>query len=146
VDTNWAQWPVPNSATDVSAGAPNQETYEDNGDDTVTDKVTGLMWQKTATTTTYTWSGASNYCSTLSLGGYSGWRLPTFIELASIIDYTRAYTSAAINAIFNALISDNVWSSTTSAGVPTDVWGFSFYNGGTVMITSSTPANVRCVR
>jgi hypothetical protein len=37
---SWAEWPMPNSQADVTAGAPNPESYMDNGDGTVTDKVT----------------------------------------------------------------------------------------------------------
>ena len=40
---------MPNGPTDVAAGAPNPEGYTLNGDGTVTDKITGLMWQQTVT-------------------------------------------------------------------------------------------------
>src|SRR5262249_33531794 len=46
VDPNWAEWPMPNDVRDVGAGAPNVESYKDNLDGTVTDNVTGLIWQQ----------------------------------------------------------------------------------------------------
>ena len=68
---------MPNSQADVTAGAPNLESYTDNGDGTVTDNVTGLMWQQAVPTATYSWAGAVTYCSTLTLAGHSDWRLPS---------------------------------------------------------------------
>jgi hypothetical protein len=53
---------MPNSQVDVTAGAPNLESYTDNGDGTVTDNVTGLMWQQAVPATTYTWANAVAYC------------------------------------------------------------------------------------
>ncbi len=76
-DPNWAAWPMPNSVPDVAAGAPNAQGYTANGDGTVTDKVTGLMWQQG--TQSATWSQAPAACRALALGGYSDWRLPTKI-------------------------------------------------------------------
>ena len=52
-DPTWAQWPMPNSPVDVEAGAPNPESYTDNGDGTVSDNVTGLMWQQAASASTF---------------------------------------------------------------------------------------------
>jgi hypothetical protein len=67
----WAEWPMPNSANEVSAGAPNLESYTDNGDGTVTDNVTGLMWQQQGVpSTTYAQSNPTSYCQSLTLGGH----------------------------------------------------------------------------
>lgn len=52
----------------------------DNGDGTVTDSSTGLMWQKTPECYTG-WSFALVYVRELSLGGHSDWRLPRIEEL-----------------------------------------------------------------
>jgi hypothetical protein len=85
---------MPNSQVDVSAGAPNLASYKDNGNGTVTDNVTGLMWQQTVEATkTFTYSQAYTYCQDLALAGYGGWRLPTRIELASIVDVGRTVPS-----------------------------------------------------
>jgi tetratricopeptide (TPR) repeat protein len=53
------------------------------------DPTTGLMWAGQQTQKAMTWQEATNYCAALQLGGYSGWRLPTVIEMSSITDYTR---------------------------------------------------------
>lgn len=65
-----------------------QPTYQDNGDGTVTDFNTGLMWQKTPPTEYMTWGEAHKYAESLALGDYDDWRVPTIKELHSIVAYT----------------------------------------------------------
>lgn len=66
----------------------NQPAYRDNGDGTVSDLNTGLMWQKTPDfVTRRSWEEAVKYARSLRIGGYSDWRLPTIKELFSIADF-----------------------------------------------------------
>ncbi|MCI5191561.1 MAG: DUF1566 domain-containing protein [Candidatus Electrothrix sp. AU1_5] len=67
----------------------NQPSYTDNNDGTVTDNVTGLVWQKNVGEK-MTWSAANALASTLNLAGYNDWRLPTIKELYSLILFTGA--------------------------------------------------------
>ncbi|KJU83017.1 protein containing DUF1566, partial [Candidatus Magnetobacterium bavaricum] len=62
-------------------------SYKNNGDGTITDLKTGLMWQKTPGTKK-TWTEASNGAATLNLGGYTDWRLPSIKELYSLIEFS----------------------------------------------------------
>ena len=48
------------------------------------------MWQQAAAPSTYTWEQAKAYCPTLTLAGHSDWRLPTRIELVSLVDFGRS--------------------------------------------------------
>ena len=64
----------------------NQPSYTDNGDETITDNVTGLMWQKSFIT--LSWGEAESEAATASTGGYSDWRVPTIKELYSLINFT----------------------------------------------------------
>jgi hypothetical protein len=89
VDPQWAEWPMPNGAGDVGNGAPHLETLVDNLDGTVTDKVTGLMWEQAFRQTQFQ-DEALTFCQTsVRTAGYADWRLPTLIELFSIADYSR---------------------------------------------------------
>ena len=65
----------------------NQPSYQDNGDGTVTDLVTGLIWQKGLVAEKMTYDEAVAGADTCNIGGYSDWRLPTIKELYSLIDF-----------------------------------------------------------
>jgi hypothetical protein len=67
-----------------------QPAYRDNGDGTVTDLNTGLMWQQGFAEDKLTYDEALSYVSTMNsqrLAGYNDWRLPTIKQLYSLIDY-----------------------------------------------------------
>jgi hypothetical protein len=77
--------------------------FVDNGDGTVTDSATGLMWQQADSGCGMQWEEALAYAESLSLAGHDDWRLPNAKELQSIVDYTRSpdHTgSAAIDPVF----------------------------------------------
>jgi hypothetical protein len=102
-----------------------QNNFTDNGDDTITDNATGLMWQKYDNAQAVSFDDAISYCESSTTAGYSDWKLPDAKELQSIVDYTRSpdtTSSAAIDEIFNATQITNeegyadygfYWSSTT---------------------------------
>ena len=56
----------------------------DNGDGTVTDNKTKLIWQKEDDGQKKAFKESEAYCKTLTLGGYKDWRLPTINELRSV--------------------------------------------------------------
>jgi len=144
-DPNWAEWPMPNGPSEVGAGAPNGETYMDNGDGTVTDTVTGLMWQKAVAAGTFTQPQAVAFCPTLMLATRSDWRLPTIIELTSIVDLGQSNPSINVTS-FPATPAAAFWSSSPGAGAPSYAWSVSFSLGGTSSSDMTTSGNVRCVR
>ena len=59
--------------------------FQDNGDGTVSDLNTGLMWKKDESQP-LNWEEAMNHCQELNLAGYNDWRLPTIRELPTILD------------------------------------------------------------
>ncbi|GAB5556848.1 MAG: hypothetical protein SchgKO_10610 [Schleiferiaceae bacterium] len=73
--------------------------FSDNGDGTITDSATGLMWQQADDGNTYDWQDALDYAENLSLAGHSDWRLPNAKELQSIVDYSRSPNSTSSPAI-----------------------------------------------
>jgi hypothetical protein len=138
---------MPNSQEDVTAGAPNPESYTDNQDGTVTDSVTGLMWQQSVPTTKYTWADAVAYCPTLTLAGRNDWRLPSRIELVSIVDPGQASPPSIGGTYFPSTPVDPFWSSSLAAGYQSSsAWyvGFNYGVSGTGQV--SDLSRVRCVR
>ena len=104
--------------------------FIDNGNGTITDTGTGLVWQKATAPGTYTWEQALTYCENLTLGGHSDWRLPNRNELQSIVDYNR-YNPAIDTTFFPGTVASSYWSSTTFAGSTGDAW-YVFFNFGYV--------------
>ena len=103
--------------------------FHDNGDGTITDSATGLMWMKEDNGEAVSWKDALSYAEQYSGSGYSDWRLPNAKELQSIVDYTRSpatTNSAAIDSLFECTqITDEggnanypfYWTSTTHANI-----------------------------
>ena len=59
----------------------------DNGDGTISDQTSGLMWQHREDETNRNWENALLYCENLELSGYDNWRLPDIKELFTIADF-----------------------------------------------------------
>jgi ribonuclease BN (tRNA processing enzyme) len=81
-----------------------QNNFVDNGDGTISDLATGLMWQKADDGVARDWENSLSYSENLDASGYDDWRLPTSKELQSIVDYTRSpqtTSSPAINEMFS---------------------------------------------
>ena len=75
----------------------NTPNYTNNGDGTVTDNVTGLIWQQSADTDgdgdidaadKMAYESANLYCENLSYAGYDDWQLPSIKQLYSLIDFS----------------------------------------------------------
>jgi len=125
-----------------------QPAYQDNGDGTVTDLNTGLMWQQSDNGTVREWQEACNYCDGLTLAGHSDWRIPDRRELVSIVDYGRYYP--VINPVFDCN-SYHYWSGSTYAFKPDgrgggQRWRVSFDYGYVTDYHEGYRYYVRCVR
>jgi hypothetical protein len=79
-------------------------SFVHNGDGTVTDIATGLMWQQADSGHGMNWEDALAYAENLELAGYTDWRLPNAKELQSLVDYSRSPDttgSPAIDPLFS---------------------------------------------
>lgn len=118
-----AAWPVPR--------------FSDNGDQTMTDNLTGLIWTKDgnapgptacAPGTTKTWQGALDYVACLNSNNYlnhSDWRLPNRKELKSLVNRQQSNSAAWLNDQaqgFSNVQSNGYWSSSTYANFTSSAW------------------------
>ena len=94
----------------------------------MTDVLTGLHWERTVSTSTFDRPGARAYCDGLTLGGLTGWRLPTVIELESIVSY-GAHSPAVDTAAFPNTPADFFWSASANSGDANRGWVVSFDDG-----------------
>ena len=139
------------------------KSYTDNGDGTVTDDQTGLVWQKNHKDdcAPLSWEDALSYCSTLASGSggltdgsvAGDWRVPSFVELATLPDLSYP-SSSYLNSVFTQVGWDSTcygyWSSTT---VPSDASSAHYLNSfyGYISIYFVNKTNdyyngARCVR
>jgi len=123
-------------------------------DPTVTDTITGLVWQREGLGarpgctggTTCTWDEAQSYCSGLSLGGATDWRLPSVKELRSIVDFTQAPVALDPIAFPHTSTSYIFWTANPSAESVNNAWGVLLGNGSYSQFRRIDSYSVRCVR
>ena len=116
------------------AGFPvSGERFSDNGNGTVTDNATGLIWQKGHSTGQMNWASAFDYVedelNRKNHGGFSDWRVPNQMELYSIVDYGSYYPTIA--PVFSGTEPGFFWSSNTlgDKSQTTNAWAINFANG-----------------
>ncbi|MCB0212046.1 MAG: DUF1566 domain-containing protein [Anaerolineae bacterium] len=131
---------------------PITQTFVANGDDTVTESSTGLMWQQDGTAAiSMTWTSALTYCEDLSLADYTDWRLPNIKELRSISDDESLYSPSVNTSYFTVTTTSHdettiYWSSTTRENGTTQAWYVDFYFGLVSHADKTDSGYVLCVR
>ena len=137
-DSAWADWLLPPEA-------PTAYTYTGSSE-TVVDQVTGLTWRRAASGDATSWDLAKASCEKLDApDGGAGWRLPTVIELLSIVDNTRVGPCINVDA-FPDTPSEHFWTSTPYAGSANHRWIVHFHDGFTFHDGAAGPYRARCVR
>jgi hypothetical protein len=151
---------------DIQAGAP--LAYVDNGDGTITDLNTGLMWEKKSRDGSihdvfnmYTWDEAFAVhvagLNAASFAGHTDWRVPNLKELHIIADYETF--SPLVDPVFNTgcvsgctvttcscTWSTFYWSSSSHAAFPDRAWVVNFGSGSVSNGFKSGSFRVRAVR
>lgn len=120
-------------ALDLQPSAP-ADRYSVNGNGTVTDTITGLVWKRCSEgqsgercekgkAATYSWREAVALADSAQ-----GWRLPTVDELGTLLEYQC--TMPAINlTVFPATSATNFWTATPYAGYVNGAWDVNFNDG-----------------
>ncbi len=95
----------------------------------VLDKETGLVWERSPSTTTMNWYAAIYHCYNKVVGGRGGWRLPTVEEYMSLVDRTQGPPTLPAGHPFLNVQSDWYWSATTDAIFTSSAWPVGFGDG-----------------
>ncbi|MBN1636965.1 MAG: DUF1566 domain-containing protein [Deltaproteobacteria bacterium] len=128
--------------------------FTDNGNGTVTDNLTGLIWLKNSTDLGQkTWTEALAACNALKHGDYGlsdgsvegDWRLPNVSELHSLVDKSRLSPALPAGHPFLGL-TGWYWSSTTISAYTYSAWGINIHNGIEDWGNKSNNYYVRAVR
>ena len=113
----------------------------------VRDEETGLVWEKTLETTELSWTTARVACADKDVGGRRGWRLPSVIELASLVDPSiRTGPTLPPGHPFTNVEMDAYWSVTTIAGNPNSAWLVFFDTGKVLSGFKTITFHYWCVR
>ena len=143
---------------------PAWAAFTDNGNGTVTDTTTGLVWDKcsrgqtwdnttppgtcTGAASTHAWAAAlaeAIAANTASHRGHTDWRLPNSTELESLVKIDAA-SPAMDGAAFPNTPSNWFWSSTTYTPYPAYAWYVNFNDGYTLASDKANTGHVRLVR
>jgi len=137
----WATWPMPNS----TAGLPHLQSFDVSRNDVAVDRITGLMWQRNVGANPASFAGAKQACDDLTLAGHDDWRLPSRIELVSLLDVGRIQP-AIDPVVFPGTPNDWFWTSSVAAGDAQSAWYVYFYFGYPKTDIVSNQFSWRCVR
>ena len=120
--------------------------FIDNGDGTVADRATNLMWQKGGSSKVMTWREAKEYVQHLnhqSFAGFSDWRLPTVEELASVMEQSWENEDLFIDKVFDKK-QKSCWSADTHGSEM--AWKSNFHLGFITDAPQTDKNSVRAVR
>jgi hypothetical protein len=115
------------------------------GEEVVRDEVTGLVWQRHASDARFSWRDASSYCASQQLAGQADWRLPSRVELVSLLDLSRTNPSISLEA-FPDTLGEWFWTSSRQADDPSRSWFAYFYFGYPDTDPQVNTYQARCVR
>lgn len=131
-----------------------------NGNGTVSDTVTGLLWSSCTEGKNYSvgtcsgseipvsWNAAVAACSdrnTSLLGGRSDWRLPTYDELLTIVDLDQ-YSPSLDTSLFPGAMTAIYWSASVPLENAASAYYVHFDNGAFIRIAAKSESHyVRCV-
>lgn len=124
--------------------SPPAEWFVDNGDGTVRDVQSGLLWQKGYAPEQIAWWEAYVYCEALELGGRTDWRLPSRAELLTLVDYAK--DAPATPDVFEPALSF-AWTATPLHGFDNwMLWTISMNGGVVAYDVLGDPNGARCVQ
>ena len=112
----------------------------------VLDRNTGLVWERSPAAPAETWNRARLTCLNKTVGGQKGFRLPSIVELTSLVDPANNNPALPAGHPFTNVLSSIYWSATSSAENPTFAWDVVLGNG---FVSSSNKTNFNhfwCVR
>ena len=144
---------------DFQKGVPLPDPrFTDNGDGTVRDNLTNIVWMKNANCWGWmTWSAAlakvvdlNAVVNPATCSGYTGshrdWRLPNIRELTSLEDLSQTNPILPLGHPFTGVQTDNYWSSTTYADSASNAWYVNLSNGSVGSFVESSVNDVWPVR
>ena len=123
---NWDK-NLPSSTRFTILASFNNEAVRDNN--------TGLVWERNPVAPFFSWSAATGQCLSRTVGGTTGWRLPSIVELLSVRDPSLPAPYVP-GSVFTGVQLSTYWTATTAADDATFAWNYDF-------LTNSIPAGLK---
>jgi len=120
--------------------------FVDNGDGTVTDLCTDLMWLKKPKRVAVTWREAREFCKVLNTKKYKGWRLPTLKEMNKLIDKRQKDPALPLKHPFSEVHTYKPYWTKTDSRPPLYVYQMDMSRGRKQSASKRRNANVWPVR
>ena len=117
----------------------------------VLDRETQLIWERSPSSRGAVWSDAPIFCALKSVGGRKGWRLPSFLELMTLVqpsarDATRSTPTLPTGHPFRGVEADAYWSLTSLSTNRWRAYAVDFRVGDVTPQTKSRVSRYWCVR
>jgi hypothetical protein len=149
---SWARWKMPHypdAAVSPAEGNALAYTAVDGG---LQDNVTNLVWMQPMPpgAVNLTWAQAREYCQNQKTAPNGPWRMPSRIELVTLLDLSQS-TSPKFDPKFTAAQAAVHWTFSEVRpydpnGAVRERWVVDFSSGRVQRQNENTPANVRCVK
>lgn len=148
----------PTGGETIKPPARSGRRFIDNGDGTITDAETNLMWlQDGSCLPKLDWQGALTAMRTMPGGQgkagclsavkkYADWSLPNATELRSLIDYEVDYPALSAGQLFTSVASTGYWTSTSVAAAPEQAFLIDFNTGAMRPAVKTEPYHALAVR
>ena len=126
-----------------------KDRFKDNGDGTVTDIETGLMWVRNANSPhrSMNWEDAMKYCEEINLQGFQDWRLPSKSDFLGLIDKEGIDVALPPGHPFNEVVKfGDYWTSSINPLGPMYTYVVNVGNGSTRFSSKNRMGFVWAVR
>jgi len=123
-----------------------ENDFQDNKDGTITDRATGLMWQRAGSDNFMKYQKAEAYIEELNskkFAGFEDWRLPTIDELTSLLTQEKQSHGLYISPIFD---KNQSWCWTSDKRASGGAWHIYFLFGNVDWYNLNVNYFVRAVR
>jgi hypothetical protein len=115
----------------------------------VLDRDTQLIWERSPSTRDTLWSNAPMHCARKSVGGRTGWRLPSFLELITLVspplDGDLSGPTLPTGHPFVGVMAETYWSATTSSADVNHAYAVDFVIGDVSSLMKSRTTHYWCV-
>jgi hypothetical protein len=135
---------------DVQVHASRFQILEEYKGEAVLDTETHLIWERTPSAAETAWANASLRCALASTGGRLGWRLPSFLELMTLVEPAPLAAASKPRLPsghpFQGVRADFYWTTSSQDTEPTNAYAIDFLRGDVMSQRKNRAHAWWCVR